>query len=83
MTFRGHIKNGVAVLDESVALPDGTPVRVEVERVDAAFWEGKGAAELAREQGAKPATSVNDLAANWPEDESVDDFLALIRRSRV
>jgi hypothetical protein len=83
MTYRGRIRNGVAVLDESVALPEGTPVRVEVDRADAAFWQGKSAEELAREQGAKPAPAVNDLAADWPEEESVDEFLALIRRGRV
>jgi len=30
MTYRGHIKSGVAVLDERVNLPDGTPVRIIV-----------------------------------------------------
>jgi hypothetical protein len=83
MTYRGYIKDGVAVLDEAVALPDGTPVRIEVSRVDAAFWEGKSAAELAREQGIGPATEVSDLVGDWPADESVDDFLMLIRRGRV
>ena len=29
MTYKGHIKNGVVVLDEQVNLPDGTQVRVE------------------------------------------------------
>jgi hypothetical protein len=28
MTFRGHIRNGVVVLDERADLPDGTPVSV-------------------------------------------------------
>ena len=31
MTFHGHIHNGVVVLDEAPGLPEGTPVRVEVE----------------------------------------------------
>lgn len=83
MTYRGHIKNGVPVLDEPVDLPDGTPVRVEVDRADADFWHGKTVEELAREQGVGPCTNPADLAISWPEDESVDDFLALIRRSRV
>lgn len=30
MTLEGHIKNGVVVFNEPVALPDGTAVRVEV-----------------------------------------------------
>ncbi len=29
MTYRGHIQNGVVVLDEPVELIDGTEVRVE------------------------------------------------------
>ena len=30
MSFEGHIENGVVVFDQPVALPNGTPVRVEV-----------------------------------------------------
>ena len=30
MTYRGHVKNGVVVLDDPVKLPDGAEVRVEV-----------------------------------------------------
>jgi predicted DNA-binding antitoxin AbrB/MazE fold protein len=29
MIYRGHIQNGVVVLDEDVKLPDGTEVHVE------------------------------------------------------
>ncbi len=29
MPFQGHIENGLVVLDEPVALPDGTVVRIE------------------------------------------------------
>ena len=29
MTYRGHIKNGVVILEDAPSLPDGTPVRVE------------------------------------------------------
>ena len=29
MTYRGHIKNGVAVLDDDVKLPEGTPVVIQ------------------------------------------------------
>ena len=83
MTYRGHIKNGVAVLDTSVRLPDGTAVRVEVERADPAFWQNKTIEQLADEQGIKPCADPVDLAGDWPSDESVDDFLALIKRSRT
>lgn len=30
MTYKGHIENGVAVLDEPVSLQDGTPVLIEI-----------------------------------------------------
>jgi predicted DNA-binding antitoxin AbrB/MazE fold protein len=29
MVYKGHIENGVVVLDESVSLPEGTQVQVE------------------------------------------------------
>jgi hypothetical protein len=83
MTYRGHIKNGMAVLDEAAHLPDGTLVRVEVERINSEFWQNKSVEELAREQGVMPCTDPGDLAGDWPAEESVDEFLALIKRSRV
>jgi hypothetical protein len=82
MTYRGHIRNGVAVLDTPVPLPDGTPVRVEVEYADPDFWTGKTVEELAREQGVGPVVSLADLAMDWPEDDSLDEFFALIREVR-
>ncbi len=30
MTYNGHVKEGVVVLDDPVALPDGAAVRVEL-----------------------------------------------------
>jgi len=29
MTYRGHVKNGVVVLDDAVTLPEGLPVNIE------------------------------------------------------
>jgi len=82
MTYRGHIKNGVAVLDLPVTLPDGTRVRVEVEPADSGFWGGKTVEELAREQDIQPIHNLADLAIDWPQEESVDQFLALVREVR-
>ena len=31
MTYRGHVENGVVVLDDPASLPDGVKVRVEPE----------------------------------------------------
>ena len=82
MTYRGHIKNGVAVLDGPVSLPDGTPVRVEVEALKSGFWEHRSIEELGREQGTLPRTDPADLAGDWPEEDSIDEFLAFIRKAR-
>jgi len=30
MTYRGHVKNGVVLLDDAVSLPEGAVVRVEL-----------------------------------------------------
>ena len=82
MTYRGHIRNGVAVLDAAVNLPDGTPVRIEVERTDSPFWQNKSVGELARERGIEPVRSLEELAGDWPGEDSVDEFLALLREVR-
>jgi hypothetical protein len=39
-------------------------------------------AELAGEQGVTPIKDLSDLKIDWPEDESVDDFIALVREVR-
>jgi hypothetical protein len=39
--------------------------------------------ELARAQGVKPVTRLEDLMGNfWPEDESIDEFIEWLRESR-
>ena len=30
MSYRGHVENGVVVLDEPIALPEGAPVQVDL-----------------------------------------------------
>jgi hypothetical protein len=82
MTLRGHIKNGVAVLDSPVKLPDGTKVTVQVEGVESDFWKNKSLDELAREQGINSPQNLADLRFDWPADESIDEFLALVREVR-
>jgi hypothetical protein len=82
MTYSGRMKNGVAVFDAPVALPDGTRVRVEVDPAGSEFWSGKTVEELASEQGVEPPGDLSELAIDWPLDESVDDLLAIVREVR-
>ena len=83
MTYRGHIQNGVAVLDEQVDLPDGTPVRVEVESASTPISGATRPPRAGPRAGALPCSDPADLAGDWPEDESIDDFLALMREPRL
>lgn len=83
MTYKGHIKNGVAVLDEPVRLPEGAQVRIQLDRLEPGFWENKSAEQLAQEQLKGICTDPGDIAGDWPAGESVDDFIALIKRARV
>ena len=47
------------------------------------FWESKSVEQLATEQDVKPVEDPNDLKGDfWPEDESVDEFLAWLRALR-
>ena len=82
MTYRAHIKNGVAVIDTPVLLADGTPVEVVVEDARSAFWNGASIEELARQQGVQPLRCTDDLAIDWPEEDSLDEFSALVREVR-
>lgn len=46
------------------------------------FWENPSVDELARRQGVAPVTNLDSLGGDWPEDESVDDFLDMVRKVR-
>ena len=46
------------------------------------FWKGSEIATLAQAQGVKSVGDLGTLLGGWPEDESVDDFLATLHRWR-
>jgi len=77
------MKNGVAVLESTVSLPDGTPVRVEVERTDSSFWNGRSVEEMAQDQNAQPIYRADELAIDWPAEDSLDELQSLIREARA
>jgi hypothetical protein len=82
MTYLGRIHNGVAVLTPPISLPEGTPVRIEVEQPHVKSWANKSIEELAREQNVKPMVYLAHLKIDWPEEESIDDLMALVREAR-
>jgi len=94
----GIYRNGVVELDQRPAVRDDTPALVtflptdgnEGNRVlaeiaqDTSFWDDPPSIEeLAARQGVKPCRRIEDLRGDcWPEDESVDEFIAAVRRWR-
>jgi hypothetical protein len=43
-----------------------------------AFWQGPDIEALAEQQGVQPVADFGSLLGGWPEDESIDDFLAAL-----
>lgn len=81
ITYRGHIKNGVAVLDEAADLPDGTPVVIQPVG-SVGFHENLSLAQLAERQQVRPVVQPADLAGDWPAGDSLDEFFAAVREGR-
>jgi hypothetical protein len=53
MTYRAHIRNGVAVLDDAVTLGEGTAVLIEPIETTAAAGKAGSIAELLRDVAGK------------------------------
>ncbi|MGD9148533.1 MAG: hypothetical protein PVI80_23425 [Anaerolineae bacterium] len=43
-----------------------------------AFWQVPDVQALAERQGVQPIVDLGELLGGWPEDESIDDFLAAL-----
>ncbi len=82
MTYRGHLKDGVAIPDTPTNLPDGTPVRIEVEGSNGNSAQITSVDDLANEQGVGVLRAVDELAGDWPPEDSVDEFLSYLREVR-
>jgi hypothetical protein len=81
MTYRGRIKNGVAVLDQKIDLPEGTPVVIQAATIFG-FHENLSVSQLLQRQQVLPVSHRNDLVGDWPAEDSLDDFLASVREAR-
>jgi hypothetical protein len=64
------------------ALPELERVMPANPPVESDFWAGIDVAALAEAQQVQPNEDFETLLGGWPEDESVDDFLAALRQSR-
>jgi len=78
-------ENGVLRPEEPVNLPEGTRGVARISLPDDAksgFWSNPTLDQLRAQQRPLPVKSLEDLAGLWPEDESVDEFIASLRRER-
>lgn len=66
MTYRGHIKNGVVVFDEAVALPEGSEVEVIAQQKAVHRVESEDGPTLA-EQFKDFIGIVDDLPSDFAE----------------
>jgi hypothetical protein len=82
MSYRGHMQKGVAILDTPADLPDGTRVVIDVEPPEVTFWQNKSIEDIAGEQGIQPLQDLEELAGDWPEADSIDEFLSVLRKVR-
>jgi hypothetical protein len=86
------VENGIIKPEQAIRLHDGdrgtlrmtdpatTNEKKHIDRGE--FWKNKSVAELAAEQQVKPGARLSDLRGDWPADESIDEFLAEVRRWR-
>lgn len=82
VTVTGRVEHGQIVLPEPLGLPEGTSVEVELRLLPAECWRGVTVEELAKRQQVLRPPSLDELAGDWPEEDSLDEFLANIHRSR-
>ncbi len=63
MTFKGMIRQGKVLVSQAIPLPDGTPVRVEIDAADWA-WRWEKLAEHITEQWQSPLSSLDAVREN-------------------
>lgn len=91
MDYRGHVKDGMIVLEGAVRLPEGTEVQIRLLDLPAgaesaltphSFWESPTLQELAEAQRVTPVRQSEELVGGWPEDQIDDGFELEVRRWR-
>lgn len=70
-------------LGNFVGALDGVPNDLAAQHRKSEFWKNKTIEELAAEQKVKPVQNLNELAGDWPDEDSVDEFLAFVRKVRA
>ena len=83
MTMLGKIEHGRIVLPLPLDFPDGTSIEVDLRPLPTGFWNTPSISDFRRQQKTEALRSVNDLAGDWPDSDSIDDFLVNLREGRA
>lgn len=78
-------EDGVLRPEGPVDLPDGARGIAHIRLANNgghAAWQDVTLDQLRIEQGVKPLKDLSDLAGDWPEEDSVDEFIESLRRWR-
>lgn len=77
MTYRGHIKNGMVVLDGEVTLPEGCEVRVDVLATPASDTTHEAESDEGGKNGRQRLVRYAGIAKDMPADaaRNLDHYL--------
>lgn len=67
----------VIVVEEEPA-----PVQPAMPPDSTAFWQSRSIDQLAAAQQVRAPSSADDLAGDWPEEDSLDAFLKFVQEAR-
>ncbi|MEK6703804.1 MAG: hypothetical protein AABZ53_16210 [Planctomycetota bacterium] len=91
MDFKGYVDKGWIKPTEPMKLPNGTPVTFTRAKKSASRngkamkikgWKSRSLSELTKDQGTAPLKSLDQLAGDWPRNESIEEFLKSVRKVR-
>lgn len=82
MTLLGKIHQGQIELLEPIELPDGTTVQLQVQAMSSPFWNTASIDELTQQQQVAVTANLDTLRGDWPDTDSIDDFLSSVREVR-
>jgi hypothetical protein len=78
-------EHGVLKPEGRVDLPEGARGIAHVREANGAadgFWANPTIDQLRTQQGTLPVVGAEDLAGDWPPEDSLDEFLESLRRGR-
>jgi len=77
MTYRGHVKNGVVVLDEEVTLPEAAEVRLDVLTMPVGHERSEAASDENGQTGRQDLMKYAGIAKDLPPDaaRNLDHYL--------